>query len=71
MIEATIQPHKLDDVKAAPIGIGVNGMTIYEVRGHDRRKGHKEIYRGRSTTSIPCQKSKVEMFGRTRLRNGS
>ena len=45
-IEAIIQPFKIDDVKDALIGIGVDGMTISEVRGHGRQKGHKEVYRG-------------------------
>lgn len=45
-IEAIIQPHKLDDVKEALKGIGVDGLTISEVRGHGRQKGHKEVYRG-------------------------
>lgn len=45
-IEAIIQPHKLDDVKEALKSIGVDGLTITEVRGHGRQKGHKEVYRG-------------------------
>lgn len=45
-IEAVIQPHELEDVKEALKGIGVDGMTITEVRGHGRQKGHKEVYRG-------------------------
>ncbi len=45
-LEAIIQPHKLEEVKEALKGIGVDGMTITEVRGHGRQKGHKEIYRG-------------------------
>ena len=45
-IEAIIQPHKLDEVKEALYGIGVEGITITEVRGHGRQKGHTEIYRG-------------------------
>src|SRR5579884_3024188 len=45
-IEAIIQPHKLEDVKEALKAIGVDGMTISEVRGHGRQKGHKEVYRG-------------------------
>jgi nitrogen regulatory protein P-II 1 len=45
-IEAIIQPHKLDDVKEALKGIGVDGLTITEIRGHGRQKGHKEVYRG-------------------------
>ena len=45
-IEAIIQPHKLEDVKEALKAIGIDGMTISEVRGYGRQKGHKEIYRG-------------------------
>ncbi len=45
-IEAIIQPHKLDEVKEALHGIGVEGITITEVRGHGRQKGHTEVYRG-------------------------
>ena len=45
-IEAIIQPFKLDEVKEALKGIGIDGMTITEVRGHGRQKGHKESYRG-------------------------
>ncbi len=46
-IEAVIQPSKLDEVKDALIEIGVDGMTVCEVRGHGRQKGHTECYRGR------------------------
>jgi nitrogen regulatory protein P-II 1 len=45
-IEAIIKPFKLDDVKEALNDIGVNGMTISEVKGFGRQRGHKEIYRG-------------------------
>ena len=45
-IEAVIKPGKLDDVKQALHGIGVQGMTVSEVRGFGRQKGHTEIYRG-------------------------
>jgi nitrogen regulatory protein P-II 1 len=45
-IEAVIKPFKLDEVKEALNGIGVNGMTIMEVKGFGRQRGHKEIYRG-------------------------
>jgi nitrogen regulatory protein P-II 1 len=45
-IEAIIQPFKLDEVKEALKAIGIDGMTITEVRGHGRQKGHKEVYRG-------------------------
>ena len=61
-IEAIVQPHKLDDVKSALIGIGVNGMTIYEVRGHGRQKGHTETYRGAEYNVDLLPKVKFEMF---------
>ncbi len=60
-IEAIIQPFKLDDVKAALIGIGVQGMTITEVRGHGRQKGHKEVYRGQEYSVDLLPKVKVEV----------
>ena len=60
-IEAIIQPHKIDEVKAALIGIGIDGMTISEVRGHGRQKGHKEVYRGQEYQVDLLPKVKVEM----------
>ena len=45
-IEAIIKPHRLDEVKHALAELGVQGMTVTEVKGHGRQKGHKEIYRG-------------------------
>lgn len=60
-IEAIIQPHKLDEVKEALKGIGVDGMTILEVRGHGRQKGHKEIYRGMEYQVDLLPKIKIEM----------
>ena len=45
-IEAIIKPFKLEDVKEALSGIGVEGMTVSEVKGFGRQKGHTEIYRG-------------------------
>jgi nitrogen regulatory protein PII len=45
-IEAIIKPFKLDEVKTALSSIGVNGMTITEVKGFGRQRGHKEVYRG-------------------------
>ena len=45
-VEAIIQPYKLDDVKEALKTIGIDGLTVTEVRGHGRQKGHKEVYRG-------------------------
>src|ERR1700719_460818 len=60
-IEAIIQPHKLEDVKEALKGIGIDGMTITEVRGHGRQKGHKEVYRGMEYQVDLLPKVKVEM----------
>jgi nitrogen regulatory protein PII len=45
-IEAIIKPHKLDDVKEKLTAIGITGMTVSEVKGFGRQRGHKEIYRG-------------------------
>ena len=60
-IEAIIQPFKLDDVKAALQSMGVEGMTITEVRGHGRQKGHKETYRGQEYQVDLLPKVKLEM----------
>jgi nitrogen regulatory protein P-II 1 len=59
-IEAIIQPHKLDDVKDALKAVGVDGMTISEVRGHGRQKGHTEVYRGMEYQVDLLPKIKVE-----------
>jgi nitrogen regulatory protein P-II 1 len=60
-IEAIIQPFKLDDVKKALLELGVEGMTISEVRGHGRQKGHTETYRGQEYTVDLLPKVKVEI----------
>ncbi len=60
-IEAVIQPSKLDQVKDALLEIGVDGMTISEVRGHGRQKGHTEFYRGQEYTVDLLPKMKVEI----------
>jgi len=60
-IEAIIQPFKLDEVKEALKAIGVDGMTISEVRGHGRQKGHKEVYRGQEYNVDLLPKVKLEM----------
>jgi nitrogen regulatory protein P-II 1 len=60
-IEAIIQPHKLEEVKEALKNIGIDGMTVLEVRGHGRQKGHKEIYRGVEYQVDLLPKVKVEM----------
>jgi nitrogen regulatory protein P-II 1 len=46
LVTAIVKPHKLEDVKAALEGIGVQGMTITEVQGFGRQRGHAEVYRG-------------------------
>src|SRR5262249_16184397 len=61
-IEAIIQPFKLDEVKEALKNIGIDGMTITEVRGHGRQKGHKEVYRGQEYNVDLLPKVKVELF---------
>ena len=60
-IEAIIQPFKLDEVKEALKQIGIDGMTISEVRGHGRQKGHKEVYRGQEYQVDLLPKVKLEM----------
>jgi nitrogen regulatory protein P-II 1 len=60
-IEAIIQPFKLDEVKEALKSIGVDGMTINDVRGHGRQKGHKEVYRGQEYNVDLLPKVKIEM----------
>ena len=59
-IEAIIQPHKLDEVRDALKSIGVDGLTISEVRGHGRQKGHKEVYRGMEYEVDLLPKIKIE-----------
>ena len=61
-IEAIIQPFKLDDVKEALKSIGIDGMTITEVRGHGRQKGHKEVYRGQEYNVDLLPKVKLELI---------
>lgn len=60
-LEAIIQPSRLEPVKESLREIGVNGMTISEVRGHGRQKGHTEVYRGSEYTVDLLPKIKIEM----------
>jgi nitrogen regulatory protein P-II 1 len=60
-LEAFIQPSKLDSVKDALIEIGITGMSITDVRGHGRQKGHTELYRGREYSVDLLPKIKVEL----------
>jgi nitrogen regulatory protein P-II 2 len=61
LVTAIIQPHRLDPVREALTAIGINGMTVTEVRGYGRQKGHTEIYRGAEYTISFMPKLKVEV----------
>jgi nitrogen regulatory protein P-II 1 len=60
-LEAVIQPSKLDSVKEALLAIGIDGLTVLEVRGHGRQKGHTEFYRGREYSVDLLPKIKLEI----------
>ena len=60
-IEAIIQPSRFESVKEALVEIGIEGMTVIEVRGHGRQKGHTEVYRGREYTVDLLPKMKLEL----------
>ncbi len=59
-IEAILQVFKLDEVRAALGSIGIDGMTVYDVRGHGRQQGHKEVYRGHEYEVDLLPKIKLE-----------
>lgn len=61
LVEAVIKPFKLDEVKDALLEIGVQGMTVSEVKGFGRQKGHKETYRGQEYTIEFVPKVKIEV----------
>src|SRR5678816_3155273 len=60
-IEAIIKPHRLEDVKTALTQVGVQGLTVSEIRGFGRQKGHKEQYRGAEYTVDLVPKVKIEV----------
>jgi nitrogen regulatory protein PII len=60
-IEAIIKPFKLEEVKEALSGLGIEGMTVTEVKGFGRQKGHTEIYRGSEYTVDFLPKMKIEV----------
>jgi nitrogen regulatory protein P-II 1 len=60
-LEAIIQPSKFEAVKEVLMELGVQGMTILEVRGHGRQKGHTEVYRGREYSVDLLPKIKIEL----------
>jgi nitrogen regulatory protein P-II 1 len=61
-IEAIVKPFKLDEVKHALTKIGVQGMTVSEVKGFGRQRGHTEVYRGAEYTIDFVPKSKIELI---------
>ncbi len=70
-IEAIIKPFKLDEVKDALAALGVEGMTVSEVKGFGRQKGHTEIYRGSEYTVDFLPKIKIEIVLTDDLVNGA
>jgi nitrogen regulatory protein PII len=67
LITAIIKPFKLDDVRAALAALGVSGMTVTEVKGFGRQRGHTELYRGAEYTIDFVPKSRVEVAVRSDL----
>jgi nitrogen regulatory protein PII len=61
LVTAIIKPFKLDEVRGALMKLGVNGMTVTEVKGFGRQKGHTEIYRGAEYTTNLLPKVKIEV----------
>jgi nitrogen regulatory protein P-II 1 len=61
-IEAFVKPFKLDDIKSALMEIGIKGITVSEVKGFGRQKGHTELYRGSEYHVDFLPKSKLEIF---------
>ena len=60
-VEAIIKPFKLDDVKSGLSGLGVKGLTVMEVKGFGRQRGHKEVYRGAEYEVDFVSKVKIEV----------
>jgi nitrogen regulatory protein P-II 1 len=60
-VECVIKPFKLDEVRAALLDVGVHGMTVTEVRGFGRQRGHTELFRGSEYTTTFLPKVKVEV----------
>jgi nitrogen regulatory protein P-II 1 len=70
-IEAIIQPSRFEAVKGALQEVGVEGMTVTEVRGHGRQKGHTEVYRGSEYSVDLLPKVKIEMVVSDSLANSA
>ena len=61
IVSAVIKPFRLDDVRSALADIGINGLTVYEVKGFGRQKGHTELYRGAEYVVDYIPKIKIEV----------
>jgi nitrogen regulatory protein P-II 2 len=61
IVSAVIKPFRLDDVRSALSDIGINGLTVYEVKGFGRQKGHTELYRGAEYVVDYIPKVKIEV----------
>src|SRR5260370_34475614 len=70
-LEAIVQPNRFEQVKEALIALGAEGMTISEVRGHGRQKGHTETYRGREYETDLLPKGKIELVLEDKLVDAS
>ena len=61
LVTAVIQPHRLDEVKKAILALGIRGMTVSQVNGHGRQRGHTEVYRGAEYAVDFLPKIKMEL----------
>lgn len=64
LVTAVIQPHRLDDVKKAVTALGIKGMTVAQVNGYGRQRGHTEVYRGAEYTVDLLPKVQIEILCR-------
>ena len=62
LVVAVVKPFKLEEIKDALAGVGTTGMTVTEVRGHGRQKGHTEVYRGAEYTVDFVPKTRIEVL---------
>ena len=62
LVTAVIQPHRLDEVKKAILALGIRGMTVSQVNGHGRQRGHTEVYRGAEYTVDLLPKVRIEIL---------
>ncbi len=67
LVEAIVRPHKVDEVKDALSALGVSGITVTEVRGHGKQRGHTAVYRGKEYAVSLLPKMKIEVVVTDRL----